>query len=376
MKKTLSFRVVLGALTLSIFAICNLASAAPFAQEDRDPIDLVIVLDTSGTMRGLIDSARIGLWDIVNDLAIAEPTPRLRVGLVSYGNQAGSPANGWVRVEVDLTDDLDLFSERLFALESRGANEYVGRALETALEKLSWSSSDRALRFLFLAGNEPPDQDPTVRYQDMSELARQHGIVFSAVFCGPEASPEAAGWKDMATLAEGHFASINHNLAAAVTATPLDSQLIELGDLMNETFVPYGQEGKARSKTRSREDKNARKQGAAVAAARAMTKASPVYSIAGDLVEAYEQGIVDVTAENKDLPRSLRAMAPEQRVAFLEDMSRIRSELRERIAEIGMERRRIASENTAAHDPRTFDRVLRSTIRERAREAGFHFPEE
>lgn len=70
-------------------------------------IDLVICLDVSGSMNGLIDSAKLRLWDVVNELARIKPTPNLRVGLYSYGATKYDPATGWVRKDVDLTEDLD-----------------------------------------------------------------------------------------------------------------------------------------------------------------------------------------------------------------------------------------------------------------------------
>ncbi len=353
------------------------AQAAGFDPEG-EAVDLVIALDVSGTMRELIDSTRVKIWEIVNDLAIAEPTPKLRVALVTYGNQTGSAATGWVRVETDLTDDLDLISERLFALKGRGANEYVGRVLQTGIQQLSWSSSPHALKFLFLAGNEAPDQDPYVRYQEMSELARQEGILVNAVFCGQAESEAAAGWKDMAILAEGNFASIDHNLPAVLVTTSVDAELVELGQLMNQTYVAFGENGKSTSKSRARQDKNARKEGLAVAAARAMTKASPVYFAHHDLVEAHDRGSVNVlSVADSELPRSLRAMTPEERLNFVQEMSDIRRELRSRIAELGFERRRAVAERMTLHSDasKAFDQVVRSTIRERAQEAGFYFPE-
>ncbi|MFQ5527465.1 MAG: VWA domain-containing protein [Thermoanaerobaculia bacterium] len=343
-----------------------------------DPVDLVIALDTSGTMRALIDTARVKIWEIINDLAAADPTPLLRVGVVTYGNQIGSPADGWVRVEADLTDDLDHVSERLFALRVRGANEYVGRALQTSIESLNWSASDDALMLLFLAGNEPPGQDPYVGYEEMSELARDRGILLNAVFCGRPESEDAIGWKQMADLAEGQFATIDHSLPPVMTKTPVDRQLVELGELMNQTYVPYGAAGKAKMKSRARQDSNARKQGLAVAATRAITKASPVYSTAGDLVTAHEDGRVDVLSmAASELPRSMRRLTLEERLAFLEDMSEIRKDLRERIVEAATERHRIvAARAEPRRDNRTFDRLVRTTIRDRAQEAGFYFPKE
>ena len=51
-------------------------------------VEVVLCLDVSSSMDGLIASAKQKLWDIVNDLARAKPTPELRVALYSYGNNA------------------------------------------------------------------------------------------------------------------------------------------------------------------------------------------------------------------------------------------------------------------------------------------------
>ena len=67
-------------------------------------IEVALCLDTSGSMKPLIDAARLSLWDIVNDLAQAEPTPVLRVALLGFGGRAEGRQNGWVRVRVPLTE--------------------------------------------------------------------------------------------------------------------------------------------------------------------------------------------------------------------------------------------------------------------------------
>ncbi len=80
------------------------------ALDERRHVDLAICLDTSGSMRGLLDSARQSIWAIVNDLALAKPAPRLRIALLTFGNDGHSKANGWVRVDTGFTGDLDLVS--------------------------------------------------------------------------------------------------------------------------------------------------------------------------------------------------------------------------------------------------------------------------
>ena len=70
------------------------AQGRAVAAEARRPVDLVICLDTSGSMEQLIDSVRGRIWDIVTELSFLQPTPHLRVGLLTYGTPSTSTAEG------------------------------------------------------------------------------------------------------------------------------------------------------------------------------------------------------------------------------------------------------------------------------------------
>src|SRR5436305_9552436 len=102
---------------LPLLAAAAAAAAAPPAADSAKPVDVVLCLDTSNSMDGLIDSAKRKLWAVVNDLAKMEPTPSLRVGLYSYGNNTYDAKRGWVRLETPLTTDLDEVYKRISALK-------------------------------------------------------------------------------------------------------------------------------------------------------------------------------------------------------------------------------------------------------------------
>src|SRR5436309_10930716 len=111
-------------LSLSALAFLPLLSLAAPPAEKPKPVDVVLCLDTSNSMDGLIDSAKRKLWTIVNDLAKIDPAPTLRVALYSYGNDFYDPKTGWVRKDLDLTTDLDEVYKQLFALTTKGGTEY------------------------------------------------------------------------------------------------------------------------------------------------------------------------------------------------------------------------------------------------------------
>ena len=47
-------------------------------------VDVVFVLDTTGSMGGLIQTAKEKIWSIATTMAAAQQTPDIRIGLVAY----------------------------------------------------------------------------------------------------------------------------------------------------------------------------------------------------------------------------------------------------------------------------------------------------
>ena len=75
MKKMQRIRTTLAVLLAAgAFAATSPPVLASFEEASGEPIDLVIALDTSGSMEELIESTRIKIWEIVNDLAEADPS--------------------------------------------------------------------------------------------------------------------------------------------------------------------------------------------------------------------------------------------------------------------------------------------------------------
>ena len=138
----------------------------------RRDVDLVIALDVSSSMDGLIESAKQRLWDITNELAQARPVPALRVAILSYGRPSYGEQSGYVRVDLPFTADLDAVNATLFAFQTDGGDEYVARAIQTSLDKLQWSQHPDALQVVFVAGNESAEQDPQLTLDGRPERRR------------------------------------------------------------------------------------------------------------------------------------------------------------------------------------------------------------
>lgn len=345
------------------------------APADVKPIDLAICLDISGSMNGLIDAARQNLWAVVNDLATLKPTPTLRVALVTFGCAAHESAKGWVKIETDFTTDLDLVSQKLFALTTNGGDEYVARVVATAADELHWSPRTDALKLLFVAGNESAAQDPIVSVPDACKNAIGRGIVVNSIYCGNAVDELAPAWREVAKLADGQFAAIDKD-AAVVIETPFDGRLAELSAQINPTYIPYGAQRDVWTQNQVAQDGNAVNLNPAAAAQRCQTKASDLYFCGQwDLVDATtDPKFALESVKKEDLPEALRALSIADLRAHIEGQRKKRTELRAAVAELGKQRDAFVVEEhkkrSAAGDQR-FETAVLEAVRQQAEARGF-----
>jgi Mg-chelatase subunit ChlD len=370
------------AAALAALALWAAPARADEARPAGQPVDVVICLDVSGSMNGLVDSAKIKLWDLVNDLNKVRPTPRLRVALYSYGHTSYDPRAGWIRKEADLTEDLDTIYQKLNALTIRGGTEYVTRVCRDAIEQQKWSDDPKALKIIFVCGNEPADQDKQVKIPEVAELARKRGIIINPIFCGPTSHRDAETWKELAKLAGGRYASIdmNRNVVASV-ATPFDKELNDLGGKLNTTYLAYGKEGAQALANQKAQDTNAEKAAPAAGAARAATKGGALYrNDRWDLVDRMKN---DPSFDVKKVPveelcDELKKLTPEEREKFVKEQMAKREAIQKQIAELGQKRDayiREESKKNQSSAEKALDDALRGILRDQAAEKGIKVPE-
>jgi len=389
MKRPLK-HLLAGVAVLGLFgvvaAVPSLAPAAdqsdkanPVAEKGQ-PVDVVLCLDTSNSMDGLISSAKTKLWAVVNDLIKVKPTPDLRVGLYSYGNDNYDASKGWVRKEVDLTVDLDKVSEKLFALTTKGGTELVARVTRDALDEMKWSNDKNALKLIFVCGNEPASQDKQVTLKEVGEKATGMGVVVNTIFAGNENDNQAADWKQFAVMCGGRFASINQNGVVAI-ATPLDKEIAELSGKLNTTYVGYGALAKDRAANQAAQDTNALNVNPGAAQSRAQSKASGLYRNSDwdliDLMEGDPKFDLGKIPEDQ-LCDEMKKMKPDERLAYLKKKSEERKAVQKQIVDLGQKREvfiRDEMKKQAQNSGKALDDALRETLREQAKQKGIKIPD-
>jgi hypothetical protein len=356
------------------------AEAKEPAQPPRPAVQLAILLDTSNSMDGLIGQAKTQLWDVVNEFIRARKDgrpPAIEVALFEYGKSTLPAGDGYVRLILPLTDDLDRVSEELFALKTNGGDEYCGWVIREAINRLDWSRSSGVYKAIFIAGNEPFTQG-TVDFRTSCRAAIERGVVVNTIFCGSNSEGLQTGWKDGAVLADGRYLSIDQNQKVVEVPAPHDKEIARLGIELNTTYLPYGKMGQAGQARQSAQDANAFAASPGSLISRSISKGNAFYcNDAWDLVDAIKNGKckLDEVAD-EDLPADLRKLDKAGRKAKVDEAARQREALQAQILKLNQERETyLAGERKkqAGAKEDTLDRAIVKAIRDQATRHNFKF---
>ena len=349
---------------------------------ERAKIEVVFVLDTTGSMGGLIQAAKEKIWSIATTMSQAQPAPEIRVGLVAYRDRGDS----YVTRVVDLSSDLDSMYATLMDFQADGGGdgpESVNQALYDAVHRVSWSGDQKAYKVVFLVGDAPPHMDyqDDVKYPATLAMARERGIVVNAIQCGT--LDETAGqWREIAQLAGGEYFQVDQTGSAVAIATPFDSRLAELSAALDATRMYYG----------SKEEKEA--QALKMAAAAKLDAGSSVESRArraefnasesgrlnllgkNELVDDVASGRVELAnIAPEAMPESLRPLAPAAQQAAIGEMAAKRSALLSEVGALSKERadylRQKVAESGGARD--SLDVKMYEAVREQAKDKGLRY---
>jgi hypothetical protein len=359
------------------------ASDPPEGPQPKDPsVQIALLLDTSNSMDGLIDQAKTQLWSVVNEFIRAKRRdgrpPAIEVALYEYGNDNLAPQEGFVRLVLPLTADLDAVSEKLFALKTRGGQEFCGQVIRDAARQLTWSRSGRVYKAIFIAGNEPFTQGP-VDFHSSCRAAIEKGIIVNTIFCGPTAEGVQTGWRDGAALADGRFMSIDHNQKVLAINAPQDPEIARLGVDLNKTYIPYGRMGREGLERQSAQDANASTASPGALVSRSISKGcSDLYcNDAWDLVDAIKTGKCKLEdLKDDELPDDLRKLSKAARQARVDDQRTRRESIQNRILLLNKEREAFLGaerKKQVEAGKETLDSAILNAIREQATRADIRF---
>lgn len=336
-------------------------------------IQVALLLDTSGSMDGLIEQAKSQLWKILNELNRMKKngqTPDLEVALYEYGNSGRRSGRFEINQLSGFTTDMDLISEKLFSLTTNGGDEYCGATIKASLDELAWNPRS-GMRIIYIAGNEPFTQGH-VDFRDACANAVERGIVVNTIHCGDCEEGIRGQWQAGAKAGKGEYLCINQDRRTVYIQTPYDDQINALNGQLNDTYIPVGRRGEEKKFNQTRQDVNAHSYDKANAAERAAFKSSKNYKAEDwDLVDAYKKD--KKVLDNRDeLPDSLRLLSVEEMERRIQAITSRREAVQQQMQQLDAQRRQyIEQQQSQSIEGGDLENSILQSLRKQAAEKGF-----
>ena len=345
-------------------------------------VEVVFVLDTTGSMSGLIHAAKEKIWSIASTLAQAQQAPEISMGLVAYRDRG----DAYVTQVVDLNRDLDSMYAKLmnFAADGGGDGpEAVNEALEAAIHRLSWSQDQSTYKVVFLVGDAPPHMDyqDDVKYPQIVAAAAAKGIIVNTIQCG-SLSDTVAPWQHIAALGQGRYFTVEQAGSAVAIATPFDARIATLTAELDGTRLYYGSP-EQQAAMAAKVDATDRLNAEASVAARARrgsfnVSAAGASNLLGEreLVDDVASGRVDLAkVPAAELPAAVAALPPAEQREMLAETAEKREELKRQIAALAAERDAYirAEVDAAGGAADSLDQQIYEAVREQAAPLGLEY---
>ena len=193
--------IALTALT----TLCLAALMAPLAFAEAPRLDVVFLIDTTGSMGDEIAVVKKSIVDMITEIESGKPMPDVRFGLVLYRDRGDM----YVTKTFELTRDTDSVIRAVRDIDAGGGGdtpESVNEALHVAVSEINWDADIDTEKTIFLIGDAKPhyyEQD--YRWQDEVKKALDGYIIINTIGCSGLSSEGVSIFTDIAKSSEGSF---------------------------------------------------------------------------------------------------------------------------------------------------------------------------
>ena len=335
---------------------------------ERPVVEVVFALDTTGSMSGLIESAKQKIWGITNHLMSGQPRPDVRIGLVFYRDTS----DAYVTESMALTSDIDAVYQRLLTANASGGGdnpEHVNKALDIAINEMQWKSGDKVLKLVFLVGDAPPHDDYTdvPTSTELAKAAAKKGIIINTIRAGGQQAT-AVAWQAIASASQGQYASIAQDGGTVAVRTPFDRELERYNSELADSSISFGAPA-ARATAKMRMDNRRAMSGETAAAAASVSGRKGGHLGSGDFLSALEDGEADLDAPDDAAPEAMRGMSKDQKVKWVEGKRNERKALAKKISKLSSKREAFLKKNKPKKAD-SFDDNVADMLKEQSKKIG------
>jgi hypothetical protein len=348
--------------------------------QNQAPImELVFCLDATGSMSGLIHTAKEKIWDIVTVMSQSSPTPDIRLGMVFYRDLK----DDFVTKIYPLTGDIDSVYSELLLIEAQGGGdspESVNQALNEAVTQMGWGTGQNIYRTIFLVGDCPPHMDyqQDVKYLASCAMAIETGIVINTIKLGLQCDDAIPHFKAIAEATNGEYKQLGQNADDVIVETPYDDSIRHYSNKIDASKLYYGStvEQEAMKLKQQKALDLYEKSSSNAVASRAKFNVSKagkknLYGNKELVEELMSEKVKLEDIDEKELPEKIKIINKDDRVLHLKQLQKARSHNINRLKELTKERadfisKRMAKDSTSIR----FSEEIYEVVKHQAAEKG------
>jgi von Willebrand factor type A domain len=344
-------------------------------------IDLVFCLDATGSMSGLISTAKEKIWDIATSLTQTTPSPEIRIGMIFYRDRG----DAFVTKVYPLTSDVDSIYAELLNIKAQGGGdspESVNQALHEAVAQMSWGTGSNIYKTIFLVGDCPPHMDykDDVKYTETCKMAAEKDIIINTIKLGISCSDAVKHFQTIASLTNGNYQSLGQNADDVIIKTPYDDSINYYSFLIDSTKIYYGTY-EVQSKMNYKKEKSLEIQKNASSNSKA-SRTAYNYSKSGEknlygsnelINDLMNQRVNLDSIKQADLPEIMKKMTPAERKAYTEKLIQQRKTAQANITRLNILRQnyvRAEKEKTKSQTATSFSDTIFEVMQKQAASKG------
>jgi len=340
-------------------------------QNSNGKIQVVFLLDATGSMSGLISTAKEKIWSIVGSLSQTEQV-ELEIGMLFYRDRGDE----FITKIIPLGTNMDALYEELMKMQATGGGdtpESVNQALHEGVTKMTWDMNKNTYRAIFLVGDAPPHMDykDDVKYPVTCKLAKEKQIIINTILMG-NAQDAKKIWQEIAQNTGGEFIQTDMSVNNIAVTTPYDKEISEKQYKLDNTRVYYGSEKEqAATETKKIQSEKIKSSDASVAARRSDYNLSKTgkesYYGSQELANDVMNGKKLSEIPKKELPKELQEMSESDLKLYVENMISERKKLETEIVQLNNQRQEYINKEIEKMDDakveNSFDDVIFNAVK-------------
>jgi hypothetical protein len=220
-----SFELSVGAesVTADPGSTVRIQAGAEGGSPDPLAIDILFLLDATGSMGDEIDRLKTSIDSVAARIASIDPSPDVRLAMTLYRDEG----DAFVTATYDFTSDVDAFRGELAMVVADGGGDYpeaLDEGLAEALTAPAWRDPASTIQLVFLVADAPPQvgRQVPVPYPASAVDAIGRGIKIFPVASSESDDQAEAVFRQLAQATGARFVFLSYGAGGAATGGSTD----------------------------------------------------------------------------------------------------------------------------------------------------------